>query len=128
MASILVVDDERDIVTLIKVILEKDGHSITAVYSGAEALAKLGLEPPQAPACRPELALVDLMMPNMDGLALTRRLAANPSTDKIRVVVLTAKDHSGEMFKAIKTVAAVLEKPFDPQTLREAVASALAKQ
>jgi len=128
MASILVVDDERDIVTLIKVILEKEGHSVTAAYGGLEALAALGLEPPQAPVCRPDLALIDLMMPSMDGLSLTKRLAADPSTNRIRVVILTAKDRSSEMFGSIKTVAAVLEKPFDPQTLREAVASAMAKQ
>ena len=44
MARILIVDDERDVVTLIKFMLEKDGNMITAVYNGAEALAKLGVE------------------------------------------------------------------------------------
>ena len=128
MASILVVDDERDIVTLIKVILEKDGHAVTPVYGALEALAKLGLEPPQTPSCRPDLALIDLMMPEMDGLELTRRLAESPATKALPVIIMTAKDRSREMFEPFENVAAVIEKPFDPKGLREAVASAVASK
>ncbi|MBI5244687.1 MAG: response regulator [Elusimicrobia bacterium] len=128
MACILVVDDERDIVTLIKVILEREGHSVVESYSGADALAKLGVEPPGEASCKPDLLIIDLMMPNIDGLTLTRRLAAHPGTGAIPVMILTAKGHPGELFESSKTVAEVVEKPFDPKSLRETVASIMSKR
>jgi CheY-like chemotaxis protein len=126
MARILLVDDERDVVTLVKFMLEKDGHSVVPAYDGAEALAKIGLEPADETAVVPDLAILDLMMPVMDGWTVCQRLREDPRTRAVPVIVLTAKGESRELFHAAPNVAAHLEKPFDPKALRELVAGMLA--
>lgn len=125
MARILLVDDERDVVTLVKFMLEKDGHSVVPAYDGAEALAKLGLEPRDDTALVPDLAILDLMMPVMDGWTVCSRLREDPRTRAVPVIVLTAKGESRDLFHAAPNVAAHLEKPFDPKALRDLVASML---
>lgn len=125
MARILLVDDERDVVTLVKFMLEKDGHAVVPAYDGAEALAKLGLEPLDETAVAPDLAILDLMMPVMDGWTVCQRLRENPRTRAVPVIVLTAKGESRDLFHSAPNVAAHLEKPFDPKALRDLVAGML---
>lgn len=122
MARILVVDDERDVVTLIKFMLEKDGHLVIPAYDGGEALAKLGLEPRDETAPAPDLAILDVMMPVLDGWAVCSRMSEDPRTKAVPVVVLTAKGEMKDLFHSTPNVAAHLEKPFDPKSLRELVA------
>lgn len=129
MARILLVDDERDVVTLIKFMLEKDGHMVVAAYDGAEALAKAGVEPRDETAVIPDLVILDVMMPVMDGYTAVARLQEDARTKSVPVVVLTAKgadpkDTAG----APAGVTAYLEKPFDPKTLRDLVASLVEKR
>jgi CheY-like chemotaxis protein len=104
MARIMVVDDERDVVTLIKFLLEKDGHQITEAYNGADGLAKLGVEPKAEGVTLPELIIMDV----------------------IPLIILTAKGQMRELFEMAPNVAAYLEKPFDPKNLRELVTGMLA--
>lgn len=122
MARILVVDDERDVVMLIKFMLEKDGHVVIAAHDGGEALAKLGLEPRDETAVLPDLAILDVMMPVLDGWAVTTRMHEDARTKAVPVVVLTAKGEMKDLFHSTPNVAAHLEKPFDPKALRELVA------
>lgn len=122
MARILVVDDERDVVLLIKFMLEKDGHVVLSAHDGGEALARLGLEPRDETVPPPDLAILDVMMPVLDGWAVCTRMQQDPRTRTVPVVVLTAKGEMKDLFNASTNVAAHLEKPFDPKALRELVA------
>lgn len=122
MARILVVDDERDVVLLIKFMLEKDGHTVIPAHDGGEALARLGLEPRDETAVPPDLAILDVMMPVLDGWAVCNRMREDARTKAVPVVVLTAKGEMKDLFNAATNVAAHLEKPFDPKALRELVA------
>ena len=124
MARILVVDDERDVVTLVGFLLKKDGHEVVAAYNGGEALEKLGLEPPGSGPL-PNLVILDVMMPVFDGYTVARRAGEAERTRGLPIVMLTAKGMTRELFEGQMNVAAVLEKPFDPQKLRELVKSIL---
>lgn len=126
MAQIMLVDDERDVVTLLKFILEKEGHSITAAYNGAEALEKLGLEPARDTDYRPDIIILDVMMPIMDGYTVSCRLAQNEKLRDIPLIVLTAKGEMRNLFQSVKSVATYVDKPFDPKRLRDIIAGILA--
>ena len=128
MARILLVDDERDVVTLIKFMLEKDGHAVFPAYDGAQALAKAGIEPRDETAVCPDIVILDVMMPVLDGYAVCSRLHEDPRTRAVPVIVLTAKGETKDLFNATPNVAAHVEKPFDPKVLRELVAGMLASR
>ena len=128
MARILIVDDEHDVVTLIKFLLEKDGHMVIAAYDGAEALAKAGVEPREETAVIPDLVILDVMMPIIDGYSVCARLQEDARTKTVPVIVLTAKGATKNPFNSSRRVATHLEKPFDPKILRELVASLLEKR
>ncbi|MFA5140918.1 MAG: response regulator [Elusimicrobiota bacterium] len=127
MAHILVVEDERDVVTLIKFLLEKDGHRVSEAYNGAEALQFLGVEPdtPKTKEQLPDLVIIDVMMPVMDGFTATRKMNEHGKAKSIPVVVLTAKGQVRDLFENAPNVAAYLEKPFDPKKLKEMISSLL---
>jgi len=125
MARILLVDDERDVVTLIKFMLEKDGHMVITAYDGAEALAKIGVEPRDETAVIPDLVILDVMMPVMDGYSVRARLQEDERTKAVPVIVLSAKGEAKDQFNSTCSVTTHLEKPFDPKMLRELVTSLL---
>ena len=126
MGTILVVDDEPEIVTLLKFILEKDGHKIMEASNGVVALDRLGVEPPKPETSRPDLIILDIMMPVMDGYTLNNRLQKEPKTKSIPILVLTAKGQKmRDLFEMAPNVAAYVQKPFDPKMLRELIASIL---
>lgn len=123
-ARILVVDDERDVVTLVGFLLHKEGHTVVSAFNGAEALARLGLEPGASDGL-PDLVIMDVMMPVADGYTVARRAGEDERTKGVPIVMLTAKGQTRELFEGMANVAAVLEKPFDPQRLREMINSIL---
>lgn len=117
----MVVDDERDMVSLIKFLLEKDGHKVSAAFNGAEALAQLGVEPADPKATIPDLMVIDVMMPIMDGFSACARLGQEPRTRSMPILVLTARSQMRDLFQAAPNVAAYIDKPFDPKKLRELI-------
>ena len=121
----MVVDDEKDVVTLIRFLLEKDGHEVIEAYHGADALAKLGVEPKTEGVALPDLIILDVMMPIMDGFATATHLREHPATRPVPLVVLTAKGQMRELFEMAPNVAAYIEKPFDPKNLRDLIAGML---
>ena len=126
MGTILVVDDEPEIVTLLKFILEKDGHRIMEAGNGVAALERLGVEPPVPQAPKPDLIILDIMMPVMDGYTLNNRLQKDAKTKTIPILVLTAKGQKmRDLFEMAPNVAAYVQKPFDPKMLRELITSIL---
>lgn len=124
MARILIVDDERDVVTLVQFLLEKDGHKVSTAYNGQEALAVMGVEP-KAEVELPDLVVLDVMMPVMDGYTVSARLADDPKARLVPVIVLTAKGEMRDLFQLAPNVAAYIEKPFDPKKLRELISGML---
>lgn len=122
MSTILVVDDEPEIVTLLRFILEKDGHVILEAGNGQVALERLGVDPPSQAAPRPDLIILDIMMPIMDGYTLNARLQREEKTRAIPILVLTAKGQKmRDLFEMAPNVAAYVQKPFDPKMLRELI-------
>jgi two-component system, OmpR family, alkaline phosphatase synthesis response regulator PhoP len=114
MAQILVVDDEKDVIELLRFVLEKDGHKVFAAEDGSEGYAA-------AVAKVPDLIILDIMMPGMDGYTLATKLKSDQATRKIPIVILTAKGQMKEVFQAEENVRAYVEKPFDPKELRDLI-------
>jgi CheY-like chemotaxis protein len=121
LGKILVVDDEKDIVEIISLLLQKDGHQTIPAYNGREALEMIAAD-------RPDLIILDIMMPEMDGYAVHARLSGNPATLSIPIIVVTARAKMRDLFEVASNVVAYIEKPFDPKILREKVQEALAKK
>ena len=116
-AKILVVDDEPAIRELIVAVLEDEGYQAIGAGSGSRALELL-------PEERPDLVLMDIMMPEMDGREALRRMREQPELAAIPVVMMSAAfapDRVGQR------VAAFLPKPFDLDYLLETVAHILAQ-
>ena len=105
--NILIVDDERDIVVILKLALEKEGYQVTEAFDGVEALAKVS-------EVKPDLILLDIMMPKMDGYTMNLKLKSNPETASIPVIIITGRGQLKELIQAYKDVAiaAFMEKPF----------------
>jgi diguanylate cyclase (GGDEF)-like protein len=116
---ILVVDDDPDILRVVEVNLRLHGYRVLLASGGAEALAMLESE-------RPHLALVDLMMPGMDGLELTRRLRADPMVTALPIIVLTAKALTSDKVAGLAAGADdYIVKPFDTSELLARVRATL---
>jgi two-component system alkaline phosphatase synthesis response regulator PhoP len=81
--TILVVDDEKDIIEMLKYNLEKEGYTVLTARNGTEALRQA--------QHRPHLILLDVMMPEMDGWEVCKQLKRDPNTEQIPVIFLTAK-------------------------------------
>ena len=127
MARILVVDDERDVAIMLKFMLEKAGHTVGLAHDGAEALAAMGLDPADATKEPPEVVILDVMMPVMDGYAVCARMFENARTRAVPVIMLTARGGMKELHGRTPNVAAHVDKPFDPAALRDLV-SAMMKE
>lgn len=109
---ILVVDDENINLRLVSRLLEMEGYEVVSAQSGEAALHLIE-------QTRPDLALLDVMMPAMDGYELCRRLRQNPVTAQIPIVMLTALVDENDRLKGIEAGADdCLPKPFDVDVLR----------
>lgn len=125
MPHIMIIDDERDVVTLISYLLQKDGHRVTEAFHGVEALEILGVDPIKTVVEIPDLIILDVMMPVMDGYTVCTRLAGDPKTRSVPILILTAKGATKDLFSLSPNVAAHIDKPFDPKALRELVTGML---
>jgi CheY-like chemotaxis protein len=113
-ATVLVIDDDLDIVDSIREVLEDEGYTVVVAKDGEEALERLtGLTP--------QLILLDLAMPNMDGSAFRTAQRQNPALAKIPTVVMSAADRTREMAMALDPEDCLL-KPIKLATLLEVVA------
>jgi two-component system alkaline phosphatase synthesis response regulator PhoP len=113
MPRILVVDDDHDIVRLIKAYLEKAGYLVMSAYDGETALHILRRD-------HPDLLVLDLMLPDRDGWDLTRLIRANPNLAEIPIIMLTARVEDSDKIVGLEIGADdYITKPFNP---REVVA------
>ena len=118
MARLLLVDDDPDLLTLLKTLLEERGHEVAEAFRAQEALALLGLEPRDPSRSLPDLLLLDVMMPGMDGLSMYRRLQAEERTRRLPVVFLTGKDKEERALgEESAGLIFYLKKPFSPEEL-----------
>lgn len=93
-ARILIVDDEPDILEILGFNLTKSGYEVETATDGKEALTKV-------PVFKPDLILLDIMMPRMDGVEVCRTLRENPANDKISIVFLTARSEDFTQIAAL---------------------------
>lgn len=109
--KILVCDDERHIVRLIQVNLEKQGYQVVTAYDGKEGLEKVKSE-------KPDMLVLDVMMPYMDGFEVLKSLRREPETESLPVIMLTAKAQDKDVFEGYHYGADMyLTKPFNPMEL-----------
>ncbi len=105
-STIMVVDDDHELVTIVRVILEQKGFNVMCAYNGPQLFAGLDEH-------KPDLIILDIMMPEMDGLEVLTRLKANPDTSSIPVIFLTAKVQYEDVLGGYKMGAShYITKPF----------------
>ena len=118
---VLVVDDEPDIVDLIRMSLNLANFDVLTASNGSEALKVLE-------STKPDLVLLDVMMPQMTGFEVCERIRALPSLKNLPVIILTAKGQKEDAEKGLSVGADdYIIKPFDPTELAEQVRSMLDK-
>lgn len=119
---ILVADNDEDILMLVAFRLERMGYEVLVARDGAEALERAREE-------LPDLCVLDVMMPKLTGYDVTRALRADPRTQDVPVILLTARVQEADVRSGYDAGADdYVRKPFSPQELRERVAAALAKR
>lgn len=108
---ILVVDDEADILELVRYNLQKDGYEVICVESGEDALDSVS-------EGKPELIVLDLMLPGMGGLDVCRKLKGNPQSRDIPIIMLTAKGEDADIVAGLELGSDdYVTKPFSPRVL-----------
>lgn len=116
---ILVVDDEVDLAELVAMNLELEGYRTTLAADGVEALAQVERE-------RPDLVLLDVMMPNLDGWGVLGALQEDPETARLPIMMLTALSGEREVIRGyLSGAVSYLTKPFDLRALMDSVQAAL---
>ena len=118
---VLVADDAPDIVNLVKIALARGGYEVETVEDGEAAMASVERR-------TPDVVVLDVWMPGLDGVEVTRRLRANPETADIPILVLTAAVHGSTLDDAREAGADVaMRKPFRPPLLVAHVGELLEK-
>src|SRR3989339_1893627 len=109
--NILVVDDEEDVLELVRYNLDKNGYGIYTATTGEDALAK-------ARAKLPDLIILDLMLPGIDGLDICKKIKTDTRTQNIPVIMLTAKGDETDIITGLELGADdYVTKPFSPKVL-----------
>ena len=109
--KLLVIDDERELAELVKKRFEANGYEVVTAFDGAAGLQKVSSE-------KPDLVILDIMMPKIDGWEVLRRLRSNKATRSLPVIMLTAKGETDDILKAQRDQATdYFIKPFESQEL-----------
>jgi DNA-binding response OmpR family regulator len=119
---VLVADDDDDIRDLVAFRLDRAGYEVVRASDGEQALAL-------AKEHRPDLAVLDVMMPKLTGYDVTRELRANAETSQIPVILLTARVQEADVARGFEAGADdYVKKPFSPQELKARVQAVLARR
>lgn len=109
--KVLVVEDDPDILELIRLHLAKEGFEVVCCQNGQQAIERIG-------ATRPDLVVLDLMLPDLDGLDICRQVRADPALRSIQILILTAKNEETDIVSGLEVGADdYLTKPFSPKVL-----------
>lgn len=120
--SILIVDDNPANMKLVRVLLSSEGYDVHTAVDANEALAELT-------SSKPDLILMDIQLPGMDGLELTRRLKSDPATRDIKIVGLTAYAMRGDQERILAAGCdGYIPKPIDTRTLPTSIQAYLTRQ
>jgi len=120
--EILIVEDDEDVMELIRYNLAKEGFNCDVAYNGQEALKK-------AQGMLPDLVLLDLMLPEVDGLEVCKRLKSSPQTEHIPIVMVTAKSDEADIVTGLELGADdYITKPFSPKVLVARVRAVLRRK
>jgi DNA-binding response OmpR family regulator len=119
---VLAADDDEDILELVAFRLERSGYTVLRAHDGEEAL-RLAQEE------QPDLVVLDVMMPKLDGFEVTRRLRADAATSSTPIILLTARAQDADVQMGFDAGADdYLRKPFSPQELRARVQAILGRR
>jgi DNA-binding response OmpR family regulator len=119
MPKVLVVEDDRDIAEIIRHYLEKAGHSVDHLASGSAVM-------PKVRASRPDLVVLDLMLPELDGLTVCQAMRSDPKTAAIPIIMVTARAEEADRIAGLELGADdYLTKPFSPKELAARVTALL---
>ena len=119
---VLAADDEEDILELVAFRLERSGYTVLQAHDGAQALEL-------ARSSQPDLAVLDVMMPKMDGFEVTRRLREDEATSKMPIILLTARTQEADIQRGFDAGADdYIRKPFSPQELSARVQAILGRR
>lgn len=122
MAKILLADDHPHIVRLLEVALRSDGRTILTANNGAEALRLVQEE-------RPQLVILDVSMPELDGIRVLHRIKTDPELHQTCVMMLTVKDHPEDVTLGLDVGADFyLSKPFNPSDVASLVERVLSNR
>jgi len=118
---ILIADDEPNIVVSLEYLMKREGHAVSVARDGREALAAIRRE-------RPDLVLLDVMMPAMSGFDVCQAVRADPALAGVRILMLTAKGRDTDLAKCTALGAdAYMTKPFSTQELAARVRELLGR-
>lgn len=121
MARVLVIDDDKDTMRILEAKLTDAGYQVLQAVDGKEGLEK-------ARQIRPDLILLDVMMPELDGLSVLQHMRFDPETEKIPVIIMTAKGEKMEKLFKMEGASAYLTKPFVFKELIEELKKCLGKK
>ena len=122
MTKVLVIDDDSAVRTVVNRILTRNGYEVSEAEYGQAGFGR-------AASDKPDIILLDLMMPVMDGFQLLRKLKSNPETNAIPVIILTARiDAESEKRCMISGAVDYIKKPWGPGELEDRIAMALGRR
>ena len=114
-AQVVIVEDDEMIADVVRITLSLEGYNVTHVSDGAAALSTITMSPP-------DIVILDLMLPHIDGWEVLNQMRANPATADIPVIVMTAKAMPADEIRSYNLGAsAYIRKPFLPQEMIDKV-------
>jgi DNA-binding response OmpR family regulator len=117
MTRVLIIEDEESIALSLEFLLRKEGYEVSCASDGVAALRMLE-------QCTPDMVLLDVMLPLVDGFDLCRMMRTNPALEKTRIMLLTARGRESEVARGLSLGAdAYLTKPFSTRELMDTVRS-----
>jgi len=117
--SVLIADDEQNIVISLQYLMKREGHAVSVARDGREALAAIQRD-------RPDLVLLDVMMPGLSGFDVCQAVRADPELAAVKILLLTAKGRDTDLAKGLALGAdAYMTKPFSTQELAARVRALL---
>jgi DNA-binding response OmpR family regulator len=117
--NVLIADDEQNIVISLQYLMKREGHAVSVARDGREALAAIQRD-------RPDLVLLDVMMPGLSGFDVCQAVRADPALAGVKILLLTAKGRDTDLAKGLALGAdAYMTKPFSTQELAARVRALL---